>query len=112
MAFDDFYDLDIDLNNLIDEKDLAMTDLDNDGIPDSIDTDLAGIVGIGDKFELDLVGLPLPDEYEVDLNKNSLVDKFEKDMLGGPLKRLGYDFNKDGNIDAIDAMILRNLIDM
>jgi hypothetical protein len=110
MPFDDFYDLDIDLNNVIDKEDLARLDLDHDGIPDSIDADLVGIDGIEDKFELDLVGLPLSDEYEVDLNRNALVDKFESDILGGPLKQLDYDFNQDGNVDAIDAMILRNLM--
>lgn len=110
MPIDDFFNLDIDFNNIIDKKDLSNLDLNKNGIPDSLEMDLAGIKGIPDQFETNLTGSFLPDKYETDLNKNGIADKYETNLLGGPLKKLAHDLNDDGKVDAIDAMILRDLL--
>lgn len=111
MVFDDLHELDIDLNNVIDQNDFKQLDLDKDGIPDSVDADLAGIKGVPDRYESNLVGTFLPDRFEADLNRNMLADKFEQKLFGRPLKRLAYDVNGDGRVDAIDAVVLRKLME-
>lgn len=102
--FDPFFHLDVDFNGIVDDGDLKIFELQQGHPPFLNDLNHDTIPDFLQKHDINIDGFL--DEFQVDIDNNSVIDKFEETQIG---TKLAYDLNGDGKVDYLDEALARIL---